>query len=254
VAIVAAGPVGNLINLGCGILLGSICGVAPYPGRAGDRWIGRAFLLLGVLLVGWAIGAGRRSAASSRAARILFSVRWAFLPAVVVATLVVSLAYNPGRPTEVVVTIANSRAGLETRTYARQDMKPTRPSWYRQSWDHMLGLPAAGFDPADLSSSQPGSRFVIAGPLPSLEGWKRELTEVIVSNHVRGSGSGGTIQIGLVSRRSATAPIEYRLRVKEAHPCPNPSLTEGFCYWTDDVGYREGARTVNLTVDFAGLE
>jgi hypothetical protein len=252
--IVLAGPIGNSNYLTCHLFLGSICGVSSYrTTELADRWFGWAALSLGCLLVGWAIGAGRRSNPSaSKSARVLFGLRWSWLPAVVTAAILAVACRNSGPTTQLVVTVVNAPPGRPTSTTLRQDIRPSVTSWFRQSWDHLLGLPIGGYDRPNEHSQDRESRFLLVSPGASLERWKTGPLTIVVSTREEGSKIGGYIQVDLVPRESSSAPIEYRIPVKDAHRCPNEEVT-GACYWMN-LGYRDGADSVHLIVDFEDIQ
>jgi hypothetical protein len=251
--IALAGPAGNVVTLGCHLFLGSICGRSPYRSRgSAEIGFGVAVLTGGCLLVGWAIGASRRPRPDlSKTVRMLFTVRWAVLPAAITACVLAAACRNPAPTTELVVTLENVPAGHTASTILTQVVRPSRTSWYRQSWDFLLGLPASDYDRPNQHSQERESRFLLVSPGASLERWRQGPFTVGVSWE-QPSKPAGIIQIDFVQRENPEAPTEYRVRVKDAHKCPNRDPEQGACFWMGDLGYRDGAPSVHLKVDLSG--
>jgi hypothetical protein len=254
-AIVFAGPASNVMTLGCHLFLGSICGRSQYRSRApAEIAFGLVVLLGGCLLLGWALGARlRASPGQPRMWRLLFAVRWAVLPALLTGAVLAAACRNPTSTTELAVRLEKIPAGSTAHTTLTEVIRPGETSWFRQSWDFLLGLPAGGYARPSQHSEARESRFLLRSPGASLERWKQGPFTVAVSWE-RPSTPAGIIQIDFVQRENREAPTEYRISAKDAHQCPNRDPEKGPCYWIGDLGYQDSAQMVHLTVDLAGLQ
>jgi hypothetical protein len=250
-ALLLAPVLGNVAWLSCQAFLRGMCGLPKYrSGFAPDRLLGFALLALGTGLVAWAMGAGRRAAGPGGGiGRLLYGLRWAPVPLAVMSALLVALALAPGARTVLAASVVNVAEARPVTLTVREELEPTRESWYLHSLDHLFGLPAGGAGIARERSSSRNATFELRGAAASFQQWRQALAHLSVSTAEEGRG--GHLALTLVP--SESGGTEHEVKVAGTPECPHRNASLGRCH-SQQLTCRRGAPELKIRVDFAGLD